>query len=332
MTQQSTSFKTRIAALATLAAMGLALVPGTALAQDDFPNRPVRIVVPFPPGGSGDALARAVGQKLSAQWKQQVIVDNKPGAGTVIGADAVAKSKPDGYTLGLINSSYTANPSLRAKLPFDTLKDLVGVAPLAGLRIMFLVNPSVPANTIPELVELSKRKPLNYGSPGVGSGTHLAGEFLNLTSGSKLNHIAYKGSAPALVELLGGRIEMVIDVFTATNAQYVKTGKLKMIAITGDERLKDFPSVALLREAYPELEVPGFMGLIGPAGMPRPLLVKINADVMAATQTAELSQQIASIGLESYKAPGDVDRFNALLRSEIAKWGKVIKATGIQAE
>jgi len=329
MTCQTLSLKT---ILATMAALVIALATGATRAQDDFPTRPVRIIVPFPPGGSADAIARAVGQKLSAKWKQPVVVENKPGAGTVIGTDAVAKSRPDGYTLGVINASYTSNPSLRVKMPYDTLNDLVGVAPLASLRIVFLVHPSVSANTIPELVELSMKKPINFGSPGVGTGTHLAGELLNLTSGSKLNHVAYKGSAPAVADLLGGHIDMLIDVFTETNAQYVRAGKLKMIAITGDERLKDFPNVALLREAYPGIKLPGFLGLIAPAGIPRPLLAKINADVVAATQSVDLSEQIASMGLESSNDPADPERFNAMLRSEIIKWEKVIKAAGIQAE
>lgn len=315
-----------------LITMASTIALGNAHANEQYPNRTVKIIVPFPPGGSGDALARAVGQKMSALWKQPVIIENKPGAGTAIGADAVAKSKPDGYTLGLVNSAFTTNPSLRSNLPFNTLKDLVGIAPLAGVRIMVLVNPTAPVKNIGELIELSKKTHLNYGTPGTGTSPHLTGELLNMKTGSKLNHIGYKGSAPALVELLGGGIECVIDAFSSINIQYIKAGKVKLIAVTGNSRSKEFPDTPTIEETISDFEVPGFMGLIAPSGIPRNLLLKINSDIVAATKLPDLSQQIAAIGLEDYDGPANLDPFNELLRREIAKWGKVVKAAGIKVE
>jgi tripartite-type tricarboxylate transporter receptor subunit TctC len=314
-------------------ALCAALVLSQAIAQANFPTAPVRIVVPFPPGGAGDSLARVVGTALSAKWGQPVYIENRPGAGTTIGANVVAKAKPDGYTLGVINSSYTANPGLlRANMPFDTLKETVGVAPLAAVRMMFLVNPTVPVNSLAELVELSKTKSINYGSPGVGSSAHLAGEFLGILSDSKLTHIAYKGSAPAIVELLAGRIEVVIDAYTASNAQHVKAGKLKLIAVSGEGRAAEFPTVPLAQQSYRELEIPGFLGLIAPAALPGPLLEKLNRDVVSAVRSPDVARQIVSLGLDTYPLPSDTGAFNALLRVEIDKWSKVIKAANIQPE
>jgi tripartite-type tricarboxylate transporter receptor subunit TctC len=318
----------RRAILGLVAVMAL----GPALAQNNFPSGPVRLIVPFPPGGPGDALARTVGTALSVKWGQPVVIDNKPGAGTTIGAAMVAKAKPDGHTIGLVNSSYVVNPGLRTNMPFDTLKETVGLAPLAAVRMMFLVNPSIHANSVRELAELSKTKPVNYGTPGIGTSAHLAGEFLNLLSGSKLNHIAFKGSSPAIVELLAGRLDIVIDAYTSTNAQYVKSGKLKLIAVSGDTRPPEFPAVPLIQESYRELEIPGFLGLIAPAGLPAGLLDRMNKDVVSAIRTPDVARQIVALGLDTYQAPADEAAFNALIRSEIDKWAKVIKTANIQPE
>ena len=301
-------------------------------ASTEFPSRPVRIVVPFPPGGVGDALGRALASHLSAHWNQRVFVDNRPGAGTIVGTDAVAKSAADGHTLGIVNAAFTINPSLRGNLPYDTVRDLVGIAPLASVRTLMLVNASLPIHSVRQLIELSKRQPINFATSGPGSGSHLAGELLNRTAGAQLTHIAYKGSAPALVDVLGGRVEVLIDAYSATLAQHVRSGALRLLAVSGDRRSNEFPNVATISEFVPGFEVPGFMGLIAPSGIPPRIIATLNADVGAAVRNAEVHKQMAAIGLDLPASEPTAAAFTAHLYNEVEKWGAVVRAAGIHSD
>jgi tripartite-type tricarboxylate transporter receptor subunit TctC len=251
------------------------------LAQDAFPKGPVKIIVPFPPGGPTDILARQIAMRLQERWGQTVLLDFKPGAGTVIGVDAVAKSAPDGQTLGMVNTSLAINPSLRKKLPYDP-KDVVGVTQLAALQLALVARPDAPFSTVRELIDFAKRNPgkVTYASPGAGSTPHLGGELLKREGGFDMLHVAMKGSAPAYVELMAGRVDLFIDPLFAV-LPYTQSGKLKMIATLGDKRVRGHDQIPTVGETLNGFAVGAMLGLIAPAQTPRPVIQRIQADVAA---------------------------------------------------
>jgi tripartite-type tricarboxylate transporter receptor subunit TctC len=302
---------------------------GPAAAQT-WPTGPVRIIIPFPPGGPTDTVGRILAKLLQDTWGQPVLIDYKPGAGTAIGADFVAKAPADGHTIGMVNSSLAVNPTLRKQLPYDTLKDLSGVTQLFDMQLAIVAKPDAPFNNLPELIAYAKKNPgkLNYGTPGAGSTTHLGAELLQREAGFGMQHVAMKGSAPAHTELMGGRLDLVVDPFLSV-MPYVQAGKMKMIATLGDKRVAghDFPTVA---ETIPGFNVGALLGFVVPSGTPRPVVQKIQADTAKALASPEIQQRAREYGL---KVVGSrPEQFDAFLASEMKKWAKVVTEAKIQTE
>jgi tripartite-type tricarboxylate transporter receptor subunit TctC len=301
------------------------------LAQS-YPAKPVRIVVPYPPGGPNDIVARTVGQKLSEQLGQPVIVDNKPGASGNIGAEMVAKSPADGYTLLLLTTGHTINPSLYPKLGYDLQKDLAPVTQLTAGPMVVVVNPSLPAKNIKELVALAKAKPgsLNFGSAGNGSSTHLAPELFSSMAGIKMNHIPYKGSAPALTDLMAGQIQVAFD-FMISAMPHVKSGKINALAVTSTARspvAPDLPTVA--ESGVPGFEVIGWNGLVAPARTPKEIVAKLSAELKKALDQPDTKERFAAQGFSASWTPPE--KFGAYIESEHAKWAKVVKDSGAKID
>lgn len=300
----------------------------TPAAAADYPTKPVRLVVGFAPGGGTDTTARAISQKLTAALGQQVIVDNRPGASGTIAADIVANAIPDGYTVLLGTIALVINPSLAAKMPFDTLKDLAPVTRAADSTNILVVHPSVPAKSVKELIDLAKSKPLNCGSSGVGGAGHLAVELFNLQAGTKITHVAYKGGGPAIVDLLAGNIQMIFAT-AASSIGHVKAGKIRALAVTTAKRSSLVPDLPTVAEAgLPGFEANNWNGVLVPAKTPRPIINRLNKEFAAALNLPDIKEFLFNQGLEA--AAGTPEEFAAYMQSEMVKWAKVIKAAGIK--
>lgn len=299
-------------------------------ATQDYPTGPVKLIVPFAPGGPTDIVGRLIAQKLQEMWGQPVLVDYKPGAGTAIGADFVAKSTPDGSTFGMVNSSFAVNPSLRKSLSYDTLKDIAGITQIANLQLAIVARPDAPFDTVPELIAYAKKNPgkLTYGTPGAGSSTHLGAELLKREGGFDMLHSPFKGSAPAHTELMGGRIDLVFDPFFSV-IPYVKAGRMKMIATMGLQRVAgyDYPTVA---ETIPGFQVSALLGFIAPRATPRPIIVKIQSDTQKVLRNPEMRKRIEEQGMQVVASTPE--QFDAFIQSEMRRWAKVIADANIQAE
>jgi len=306
-----------------------AALPLAAAAQAAFPSKPVTIIVPNAPGGAVDILARLLEKGLSDTWKQPVIVQYKPGAGTVMGTDFVAKSAPDGHTIGLVITGHMINPSLRRNMPFDTLKDLSGVTLLATSPIVLTAYSRLPANNVKELVALAKAKNLSYASPGSGSSMHLGAELLKSTAGIDILHTPYKGSGGAYPDVMAGRVDLLVDPLFSS-LPYIKSGHLKPIAIMSGKRSAIAPDVPTVAETLPGFEVESVFGAVVPAGTPKDVVHKISADVAKVLASAEVKQRMAEIGLTP--VGNTPEQFDAYIRSEIPKWAKVVKASGATAD
>jgi tripartite-type tricarboxylate transporter receptor subunit TctC len=297
-----------------------------------YPNKPVRLIVPFAPGGGADIVARLVAQKLTETWGQPVVVDNRGGASTVIGTELAAKSPPDGYTLLQGTTTLAINPSVRSKLPYDTLKDLVPITQTAFQTYILAVHQSVPARDVREFIALAKSRPrtLNFGSPGTGTGSHLAGELFKFMSGTDTVHVPYKGSGPALSDLLGGQIQFIFGTILST-FPHVKGGRLRALGVSSLKRaaaLADVPTIA-------EAGVPGYSatswnGVLVPTGVPQPILRKLNADIVKVIHSAEVRERLAGDGGEP--VGNSAQEFGVFIRAEIEKWAKVIRAANIRVE
>jgi tripartite-type tricarboxylate transporter receptor subunit TctC len=320
-----------LADAAGLISIALAVSSGTALAQS-FPHKAVRMVVPFPAGGSTDIVGRTVAQKLSEMWGQPVVVDNRPGGGTSIGTDAVAKAAPDGYTLLVTPAPFTINPSLLAKLPYDALADFAPITLINTTPLVLVVNPGVPAKSVKELIALAKSKPgkLNYGSSTIGGSNHLAGELFNAMAGVRMVHIPYKGNAPALIDLVGGHIDLIFNGVTSA-LPLIKGGKLRALAVTSMQRSNAMPDLATMDEAgIKGFEAVAWNGLGAPAKTPREIIARINSDVIKIVRSPELKERLTAEG--SDPVGNTPDQYAVFLRNEIEKWAKVIKLAGVKAE
>ncbi len=313
-------------ALAALTLLGAAEAGAQA-----YPTRPVRMIVPFPAGGATDVIARLVSDRLNEIWGQQVIVDYKPGAGTLVGTDVVAKAQPDGYTMGIVITAHVLNPSLRKDLPYDTLKDLAGVSMLAVSHIVIAATNALPANNIRELIAYAKANPgkLNYASPGTGTAMHLAGELLNSVAGIQIVHVPYRGGAPAYPDLISGRIELQIDPMQAS-MQNIESKQVKALAIASPQRAPNAPSIPTVAETLPGFNVMSISGLVVPAATPRDIVRKISADVRKALESPELKTRMAALGMDP--APTTPEAFDGFIRSEIAKWADVVKSSGMKLD
>jgi tripartite-type tricarboxylate transporter receptor subunit TctC len=313
--------------LALLAAAALSL---PALAQT-YPSKPVRIIVPFAPGGGSDFIARFTAQRLSSSFGSQVIVENKPGAGGLIGIEAGVKADPDGYTFTLIASSYTVNPALYS-LKYDPVNDITPVVQISQGPMIVVVNPKVPAKTAAELIALAKAKPgtINFASAGQGSITHMACELFAYMAGIKMNHIPYKGTGPALTDTIAGQTDLFCTS-TATALPHVKAGRLRAIAVTTANRLPAEPNVPTLAESGVKgYDVPLWHGLIAPKGMPRVAVDKMNAEVNKLLKLKETAEQLQTDGVSP--KGGTPEAFRDQIRKEVALWKKTVAATGVKAE
>jgi tripartite-type tricarboxylate transporter receptor subunit TctC len=321
------------AVTATLAGLLLSLSPPLLGAEQAYPSKPIRLVVPFPAGGSLDAVARAIGQKLSIAWGQPVIIDNRPGAGGNIGADLVAKSAPDGYTIleGAL-STHAVNVSLYSKMPYDPIKDFAPITLVAVTPNVLVLNPSVPANSVAELIAYAKANPgkLAFGSGSNGSAGHLAGELFKTEAHVDMVHVPYKGGAPAMQDLLGGQIQLMFDNL-ANSMQQVRAGKLKALAVTTAKRSPLVPDLPTLAEAgLPGFDIYTWWGFMAPAGTPKEIIAKWNAEVTRILNTPEMQAFFAQQGAEP--APTTPEQFTALIQSEIPKYAKIIKASGAKVD
>ena len=316
-----------------LMAAAVMLAPNFVAAQavEAWPDKPVKLIVPFPSGGPTDTVARIISNGLQTLWKQPVVVDYKPGAGTTLGTNIVAKSPADGYTLGMAITALTINPSLQANLPYDTKKDLVGVSQVAQAHFGLFAHPSQPFNNMQELIAYAKKNPnaLSYATPGTGTGTHLAGEMLANMAGIRLLHIPYKGSAPAQQDMIGGRVPLLFDVLFSS-MPFVKDNRMKVIALSSPKRAVSNPEIPLIAEVVPGFSAVSAIGLIGPAGMPPALLQKISADIGLVVRSAEVVARMQQLGMEPVGSTSD--QYNAQIRQDIDKWAAIVKSAGIKLE
>jgi tripartite-type tricarboxylate transporter receptor subunit TctC len=310
----------------------LALSAAAAGAQT-YPSKPIRLVVPFPAGGSLDVVARAIGQKLSEAWGQPIVVDNRPGAGGNIGADLVAKSRPDGYTIleGAL-STHAVNVSLYSRMPYDPVRDFDPITLVAVTPNVLVLNPSVPANNVKELIAYAKANPgkLSFASGSNGSAGHLAGELFKTEAGVDMVHVPYKGAAPAMQDLLAGRVQLMFDNL-ANSMQQVRAGKLRALAVTTARRSTLVPDLPTLSEAgLPGFDISTWWGFLAPAGTPREIVAKWNAEVARILATPEMKAFFAQQGAEP--SPTSPEAFGAMIQSEIAKYAKIVKASGAKVD
>jgi len=318
-----------LGSLAPIAAAMLGISPA-AIAQQ-YPTKPVRIIVPFAPGGGSDFIARFTAQRLTAALGWQVIVENRPGAGGLLGIESGVKADPDGYTLTLINSSYTVNPALYP-IKFDPLNDITPVIQVSQGPILVVANPKLPVKTTKELIALAKSKPgqISFASAGQGSISHMAAELFMSTAGIKMNHIPYRGTGPALTDTIGGQTEIFFSS-TATALPHVKAGRLRAIAVTTAKRLAAEPDVPALAESgVPGYDVALWHGLVGPKGLPRPVVDRINTEVNKILKLKETADQLQTDGVSPLG--GTPEKFAEQIREDVELWRKVVAATGVKVE
>jgi len=321
----------KLAGLSAAALCGC-LAAGIAYAQSDYPHKPIRIVVPVAPGGGTDFTARLIGQKLAEAWGQSVIIDNRPGAAGNLGVEIVSKAQPDGYTLVMPITSFSINPSLYAKLPFDTVRDFAPVVLAASAPLLLVVNPGVPAQSVKNLVALAKAKPgaMNYANSGSGTTAHLAGELFKRMAGVDIVSIAYKGGGPAVIDLIAGQVQIYFSTIPAA-LQQVKAGRLRALAVTSSKRVPELPDMPTVAESgLPGFEVVGWFGLFAPAGTPKPAIARLNTEIVRILNAPESRERLSGHGL--IPGGGTPDELGRFLQAEIAKWRKLIKETGIRVE
>ena len=309
----------------------LCALASVASAQADYPSRPIRLLVTVPPGGAADFIARLVGAKLADALGQPVVVENRAGASGTLAADAVAKAPGDGYTL-LQNSITThgIGPHLFDKLPYDPVKDFTPVSGLALLPLIMAVNADLPAKSVPELTALAKRQPLNFASSGSGGAPHMAAELFKSVSGAPLVHVPYKGSGPAVADLVGGRVQIMFDAAPSL-IQHVRSGKLRVLAAASRERNRLLPDVPTFAElGYPQVAVSLWYGLLAPAGTPSAIIDRLNGAVGKVLASGDVVERLQAQGAEPM--PGSAPAFAAFMREEMAKWAPVVKQAGVKAE
>ena len=298
----------------------------------NYPSKPIRYIVGYTPGGTADMLARAVGQKLSEAWGQQVLVENRPGAGTNIGTEIAAKSAPDGYTLFMPTVANAINPTLYPKLTYDPIRDFAYIMNFAKVPGILVVHPSVPAKNAKELVALAKARPneLRHGSTGIGSPHHLAGEIFKTMSGVKMIHVPYKGATPAIADVVGGHIEVYFGAMVST-LPHAKSGRLRALGVTSTKRVAAVPDIATLDEqGLKGFETGSWFGMAVPTGTPREVVNKLHAEAARAIAVPELRKRMSAEGAEFV---GDTpEQFTAFVKAEIAKWGKAVKASGAKVD
>jgi tripartite-type tricarboxylate transporter receptor subunit TctC len=316
-----------------LVAVGLALtllgpIPGAA---QDYPTRPIRWIVPYPPAGTTDILARIVGQHLSEKMGQQFVIENKPGAGNNLGTEAAINAAPDGYTILLVNPAHGINATLYKKLPFNFIRDVAPVAGLIRVPNVMEVNPNVPAKTVAEFIDYAKANPgkVNMASSGNGTSIHLSGELFMATTGVKMTHVPYRGSGPALIDLLAGQVHVLFDNLPSS-IEHIKAGKLRALAVTTAVRTETLPDVPTVGDTVPGYEASAWFGIGAPKGTPREIIEKLNKEVNAALADPKLKARLAELG--GIMMPGTPEDFGKVIADETAKWEKVVKFSGASVE
>jgi tripartite-type tricarboxylate transporter receptor subunit TctC len=297
-----------------------------------WPDHPVRIVVPYPPGAFNDTLARTLAQKLSAAWGQPVVVENRPGGGTTIGTSIVAKAAPDGHTLLVASFAFAVNPALYSSLPYDPGGDFLPVVLAASTPNLLVVNPALATRTVGEFIAAAAQKPgrLNYASAGNGSSNHLSMELFKKMAGVDLVHVPYKGSVPAVTDLIGGQVDAMFD--NVPNViQHVKSGRLRALAVSSAQRSPYLPDVPTVAEAgVPGFEVSVWFGILAPMGTPKPVIAKVNAEVNKALKAADVRRQFEQQGVEA--RGGTAAQFGEMIRAQMAKWSAVVREAGVKAD
>ena len=314
------------------AALCIAALSTPVAAQSEFPTAPVRIIVPFAAGGPTDVVTRILGELLSKRWGgKSVVIEDRPGAGTIVATEAIGKARPDGTTIGMATNAFLINPAIEHSLPYDTEKDFVGVSMVATQPVALVASKSFPPNTVAELVDYAKKSPvpLNYTSPGPRGVGDLAGEIFKQRAGITMQHINYNGSAPALTDVIAGRVPIMFDIWHSAR-RYVETGDLKLIAGASADRLPGAPNVATIGETYPGYAVTAFQAVIGPVGIPPAILDKLSADVRAVVDSKEFAERTSNLGIDAW---GDgPQELEAWFRQEIARWRDLVKAANIKIE
>lgn len=309
----------------------LLLGPPAATAQQPYPTKPIRLILPYAPGGSTSVTGRLLGQKLTEGWGQQVVVDNRPGGNTIIGSEALVRSPPDGYTIMIVTSTHTINPSI-LKTPYDAVKDFAPVTTITRAPFGLVVHRALPVKTLKEFIALAKSRPgqIDYASSGIGTSNHLAVELLGMHAGIKLNHIPYKGGGPAMTDLLGGQVQVHMNV-PPNLIPNIKTGRLKGLAVSGEARLPTLPDVPTFAEAgLPAFTLTNWQGVLAPAATPKPIIDKLAADIASALQTPDLRDKLTAQGMTAWSMTPE--RFTALIRSEMETFAKVVRAANVKAE
>ena len=329
-----------MARLSTLGAacIAAAVAASPALAQTSnkpggvYPSKSIRLIVPFAPGGSNDIMARITGQKLSESLGQPVVVDNRAGASGIVGTDIAAKAPPDGYTVLMMSLTFAVNPSLFKKLPYDTQKDLTPVTLVAFAPLMLVVHPSIPAKTVQDFIGYAKANPgkLNFGSGGPGTTPHLAGEMLKMMARVQMTHVPYKGGGPALTDLMGGQIQLMLENIPST-LPLAKSGKLRALAVSGLRRSPLAPELPTLDEAgLKGYEIVGWNGLFVPSGTPHNIVAHLHAETAKALAQPEVKERLATLGAEGVGS--SPEEFRAFVKAEITKWARVVKEAGLKVE
>ena len=329
-----TSRRARLIQFLCLAlAAALAPVVAGAQAQASYPSKPIRFIVPYPPGGGTDIVARLVAQKMAASMGQQVVVDNKPGASTIIGTDLLAKAPPDGYTIGLITDSHAINPTFFPKLPYDPVKDFAPVTQLVFVPLVMVAHPSLGVKTLPELIALARQRPgkINYASIGNGTPHQLSMEWFKAMSGTFMTHIPYKGVAPALADLVAGQVD-VMFTGTSSAAPYVRQGKLVPLAVSSAKRQPSFPDTPAVAEVpgLAEFDFMTWYGVATPAGTPRETVLRLQREIAAALNQPDVKERLASLGVVG--APSTPEEFGAFMRKESASLARLVRLTGVKPE
>ena len=304
----------------------------SAVQAQSFPSKPLRIIVPFPPGGAADVTSRLLGEQMAKGLGQAVIAENRPGAGAVIGYELAARAPGDGHTLLVVFPSFVINPAVKQGLKYDPLKDFKAVGQTISVPMVFAVNPSVPAKSLQELIALARAKPgeIAYGTPGAGTTHHIIGEMFRLAAKIDIVHAPFQGGGPAITAAAGGHIPMVVSNVNEI-APFAKSGKIRSLAVTTAERAELLPEVPTMREAgYPEIESTNWSGLVVPAATPLSAISRLNAELVRALRSAEIKEKLKTHGMSP--APGAPDQFSALLQSESARYAKVVREAGIKAD
>lgn len=313
--------------------LGLLMMVGSpSIAQQTYPARAIRFIVPYPPGGSTDPMARLVANKLAERWGQSVVVDNRPGGSTIIGTEVVAKAAPDGHTILLASSAFVTGPSMFSRLPYNTLRDFTGVATIAKSRFVLVTGPQLPANNLQEFIALAKARAgkLSFASSGIGANTHLSAELFNGMVGTKMHHIPYKGSGVLVTDLISGRVDLSFQV-PITVMTYITSNRLKALAISGDSRAPALPDVPTFSEAgLPGFRPEGWFGIVMPAAAPKFVINKMSSEVAAILALPDSRDYLIKQGSEAFVSTPE--QVNALIKADVARYAKIIKDANIQSQ